>query len=305
MKRRYATRPLSIIVSAAALIVLVLPSGALALPFSVGLHVQADFGESLKPPVEFDLETGPLQQSQVSFNFPATSVIGALGSARGAMNVEARLGHLTGSLDLAANGGGEIAPGVVIVFGGGLFGQAQWTDTFTVISSSLPLGTPVQLLAHVQLDSTLDLRTGKSAAETNFLVGAQAFWIIGPGPLVDLEHMVEVASGPAVLSRSQAETLSFLTAVGDSFTVTGVLSMSTASLTDGPFEVSRRIITVPHSATFFLDSEDPNASYITASGVNYESTESPAPVPAPATLLLLGTMAAGLGVVRWRQRGGK
>lgn len=29
----------------------------------------------------------------------------------------------------------------------------------------------------------------------------------------------------------------------------------------------------------------------------------PAPVPEPGTLLLLGTMAAGLGLMRWRQRG--
>ena len=44
MRRRYVTRPLSVIVSAAALIVLVLPSGALAMPFSVSARGVGVFG---------------------------------------------------------------------------------------------------------------------------------------------------------------------------------------------------------------------------------------------------------------------
>ena len=278
-----------------AAIVLVLPRAAIALPFSVELQavILLDADPPLGPLIVNTPNVAPSPPtSQISFDFPATEVIGPFtGSfARAALSYNARLGDLSGFVNTAT--GGTTSDAVAT-------GQMIWADTFTVVSSVLPLGTLVPFAATMKLTSDVTLETGIVVGkETDFQVGADARWNIFARNLVSvrLTNLVNVASGPLVSNKTDVDTEPLLLGVGDSFRVEGFLAI----FDEGHQGDTNRTVFVPGSATFFLDSLSPDASYTTASGLTYFT---PSSVPQDSTLSLLGFGLVGLAGARvWRIR---
>jgi hypothetical protein len=76
-------------------------------------------------------------------------------------------------------------------------------------------------------------------------------------------------------------------------------SLSTDAEAGDTLDVGVATVNFNDTASFFLDLLTPDASLSSASGLDYST---PSPTPEPATLTLLGTKLAGLGLARWRQR---
>lgn len=279
---------------------------AIALPFSVQVEGLVTMAASEQTFFGASPGAGPLQQAHVAAGVPPTTVSSPEGTASAVLSMDARLGHLTGFAQTTGSAVDTgVPPGTVPgSIGANAFGSGNWSDTFTVISNSLPVGTLVPFLGTTSLESSVDLRTPRRALdETNIEVGARASWtVVRPGlpsQNVTLTNIVLIESGPLIVNKFLTDSILFFAAVGESFEVDGALSFVVQAHTHTGLGPSDRIVSIPNSATFFLDVATLDASYITASGLTYES---PAATPEPTTLVLFGTTAAGLALHRWRKR---
>lgn len=154
----------------------------------------------------------------------------------------------------------------------------HWVDTFTVLSDSLGLGTPVQLLMGMTLQADL-VASGAADAWAMSVIGAG----LDDGWYFGLDTRV---LGGGTLSASRV----FDTTVGATFTLVGQLN-AVALVESNTGSGTARTSAETH---FTLDSLTPGVGYGTASGTRYVSA---VPEPSPWAL-----MVAGAAVLGWRRR---
>jgi hypothetical protein len=202
------------------------------------------------------LITIPSQTGEVSL---PQNMISASGAASGSVD----FGSLSGSVSGAATGGGN---------GFGTYTGA-WEDTLTITSNTLPVGTPVNLIFSLSVDTTM------SCSGVGSTVGTTASMSSTRGGNIALES--------ATCNSTLAKTGTALvqTSVGDSFFVEGELDLTAENTLAGTASVDP-------SSGFFIDSETAGASYTTASGISYATP--PVGTPEPSSLLTLGVGLLGL-----------
>jgi hypothetical protein len=216
--------------------------------------------------------------------------------ASGQAGGNANYGHLTGS----ASG---VAPfpdgGYTQSIGEGRVRDA-WAEQFTIISSQLAPGTPVQVQVWLTVSGSLSAQRGPSggyavADVTSALHfdGYDAPWITGAsfsaggmGPSADYS-----AKG-----GSRQVSATFASAVGSQFTLAHDLVVW-AHAEGGPGNPATA--NAQGAAYFAMQVMTPGAGYMTASGSSYLS--SPVPEPHALALLLAGVGVVGaFGSTRWR-----
>jgi hypothetical protein len=158
-----------------------------------------------------------------------------------------------------------------------------WVDSFTITSTTLPAGTPVELQLGVQLRASLaSSGFGQGFALAVIGTGLDAGWLTG----VDTRN---VGGG------THSSLTSYWTSVGAEVSFVGQLN-SRAWAESGEGVGSA---TTAAWAGFTVDLLTPGASYLTASGHDYGSQVAAIPEPGSWALLL-----AGIAALTWRRRQG-
>jgi hypothetical protein len=205
--------------------------------------------------------------SQSLISIPTQSGSGSfpenMGSFSGAASGTVDFGSLTGSVSGAATGAGN---------GAGTY-QGDWQDTLTITSATLSVGTPVNLLFSLSVDTTM------SCSGVGSVVLTDASMSSTQGGNIDLQ------SGACNSRFAQTGTAMVQTAVGASFLVEGQLVLEAENTLAGTASVDP-------SSGFFIDSETAGASYTTASGASYLTP--PVVAPEPSSLMMLGVGMLGL-----------
>lgn len=220
-----------------------------------GTRVQTS-GFGVGDPQYHDHDTGQVQAYSISSGpFTVTSTNNAFATTTAYTLAE--LGALHGYANFSASTPNAPA---------GAQGQGtadSWGDTITVISDSLPMGTPVLLQATLTYHGLIT-ETGDTSEIT---IQASASGPFGTYAYEDNHH----------LNPDQVSIGTGYGYVGYPFLITSSLSFVAAGTAWQNAPVSGGI-DISNTATLTLISLDPEASYTTASGVSY--------VPEPATLTL-------------------
>jgi RHS repeat-associated protein len=191
-------------------------------------------------------------------SLPIAANVSAAGgnSASANANITASLGTLNGNIDVDASVGNIGAAGVVGS------GQAHWTDTITITSTSLPVGTSVQGVVTLKIVSSitnpLDCNSFDSCPNVEYQVlpwNGTLFINTGYGP------------GTSVQNQSAQINNSYFY-VGEQIIVQAGLDMGTISAGGSAFNGTGAINA---TGTFNFDVCTPGASYTTGSGMNYAS----------------------------------
>lgn len=198
------------------------------------------------------IESGPFTVTSTSANY-ATATAYSL----------SELGSLKGYGSISASSTGAAASADAQITG------AVWSDTITVTSDTLPLGTLVNL------EATLTFHRELSASSPTVLAQTSAS-VTGPFSL-------SISDTLAAPNSTQSQTATFSAYVGYPFVVTAQLYFQiNGAVSNGSVSGD---IDVSNTATFQLVSLNPAASYSTASGVNY------VPEPTALALVSLGCIA--------------
>lgn len=206
--------------------------------------------------------SGPFTVSSSQTNYATATAYG-----------EAGLGVLRGYASFAAATGGAPAAGQ------GAGQPERWSDTFTVTSDTLPINTPVSLLATLNYHSVI---AGTATNEVNIQADAS---VSGPFPLLEIVEFNNALVG------TQSVSTTFTALVGSSFQLYGALYFLAGGTAWDGAPVSGSI-DVSNTALFTLTSLNPAASYSTASSVSYQ------PVPEPHVLALAALGLSMLGTSR-------
>jgi hypothetical protein len=226
----------------------------------------AGFGIS-DPQFHVDISGQVQALSMTCGPFTATSTAAA--SATATAYAKSDLGALHASGSISASSIGAAAGGDSQATG------EAWSDTFTATSNTLPIGTPVNMLATLTFHRTL------SASNPSVTVQTSA-GLSGPFSL-------NISDSLAAPNPTQSVSTTFSAFVGSSFAVTGSLYFQVNGSASGGGSVSGSI-DVSNTATFTLVSLNPAATYSTASGVNY--------VPEPASIAIAGIVMVCIGLQR-------
>ena len=195
------------------------------------------------------------------------------GSARASGTVD--YGAISGSVSASAQRSGSYA-------GASGYGRVRdyFVDTFTIHSSSLPVGTPVdvQLGVSLQFSTTNQEEPGGSARSSAAAVwhfnGPDAPWIVGA--VFDRE-----TEGLGPFNATRNAQASFASTVGGSFTLVGDLVLHAAAFaTDNPSSANAMLSANAHYTVKVLT---PDAGFSTLSGATYVTA-----VPEPSVALMLG-----------------
>ncbi len=282
-------------------------AGALADPVPYGVFLFADSqagnGSSLK--VLTDGTGGPgstdglFLPGVTTFSqaplLTASAFNDGIGSGNAAANVfgTVSLGTITGfaqadsqEFEPPGRGGGEGSDASLSAF---------FQDQITVVSSALPVDTPVDLLFTLVLDSKA---TGNCAVGGNIAAVDTSFGATGPGTLTSL-GLQNSTCQPA--ATSQSVTGIAQTFVGATLSIEGsfVASSIAGGLTDGTKLVN--VADAAHTSKFFVDSLTPGASYTSASGVSYLEPAASS-VPEPHTFGMIVLASVGLLILRRSNR---
>lgn len=161
-----------------------------------------------------------------------------------------------------------------------------FVDTFTILSSSLPMGTPVEVHLGVSLvlNTTSQAETGGSARSIAIAAwhfnGPDAPWIVGATFDSDTE-------GLGIFQGTRNAQATFAGHVGGSFTLVGDLLLQTSAFATG--NPSAASATMAAAARYTVEVFTPDAGFSSLSNAAYVTA-----VPEPSVALMLG---AGLLVL--------
>lgn len=214
---------------------------------------------------------------------------GYSGSASGSTTGSVAFGSISGSASATAESSTTIPRAVFPIAGEGEF-SGSWGDTLDITSSTLPVGTPVDLLFTLNYAASLEC---SGTAHVNVAIG---FTASAGGAAIQADD----DTCNSILNGTQ--NIIVATEVGTDLNIAGTLSLVAQALAvtnDGESTAG----VDPPSAAFFIDSETPGATYTAASGYTYFSpTASTVPEPSSIVMLLLGLFAVAVAAARPKYR---
>ena len=284
-----------------------LPAVAQAVPYSVSVNARV-LGFTGLLNNQTPLNTGTLQQTAYSFDInqsASTDVPICGGSPQTCLTgnetgTGAATGSVTpGAIHLSLISTSTTNPTTPTVLGNsnplGAEGQAQasiaWTDTITIVSSTLAPGTAVSLRFTLSLHGSLGVSGDNlAAAHIQDANSADVVATLSPGvqlatPLVESGGIVQGGTfdGNPNFPAGDFTTIG-LAFVGTPFTISGSMDGLTQANTEASANTSdvTSFLNAMNTAETFIDILTPGASLQSASGSTYDRVS----VPEPSTLAL-------------------
>jgi hypothetical protein len=185
-------------------------------------------------------------------------------------------GHLGVGMEIVGNIGGQVIS----------FANIFYIDQLTIVSPTLPVGTPVVLNGEMPLNFT-----GSCGADQPLPFQLQTLWtsLVATGPVTQTRFRVLCSGIPSFTINSR---------IGDTLNIGMSLE---GMLSHNAFGDYLGGLNALHTLDLTLVPSTPDFSYVTASGNNFMPTADVA-VPEPASLLLMTTGLIGLATRGARSR---
>lgn len=166
---------------------------------------------------------------------------------------------------------------------------ALWQDSFTVVSGTLPAGTPVMFGGSLTLTGSIDLENDFAGAIVQVVLSI----IVDNAPSQQWDITdVAVTGGSSI--HADHLLFGFSAPVGGTFLATHSLFGNLGTFADA-FRDSSAVLNFLGTSTVTFFSQNPEAAYLTESGVSY--LPRPSAVPEPSTLLFLGVGIAAIALI--------